>query len=314
MGTPGTIDRRRRWRIALMMAVLFLGACSSGVSGPPPTPPEQTEQPDSTSAAKEATVLPTAGEPATAVAVTQPADPVPPVDTAPQEESAAASAEDWAWRPSPDFLHLWEPAETLWDLHEPPNPNPGGWWVHRSLTPLPAPDGAELSFVQWRGQYVVDPWAVYAVVERSGHQVYMSPRLGDELTWYQVVTREGIPGFAVVVGTYHHAGQREWLAGTAVIPYTDHFGPEQLVPPGLYGGSLLTSDQSGLRAWAGQWPDIEEDGEIVNCLMCPQHMTVTPFTWDGWTLVEGESYRTRGQYQIWELGAGLEDPPQSAEP
>lgn len=210
-------------------------------------------------------------------------------------EPAAAGAKDAPMRPLETGHFAWERDTARVCAYE--QPGPGAWWIHTAPLTLPGLDGAAVRFCQWRGESVLAPWGVYARVDRGITHLYESPRLGDELNWYDVITHPNQPGFALVVGLINHAGQREWTAAAAAVPHGGkEFGQVHFVGAGIFGGTALSPDRTRLHAWQGQHPTGME-GVVINCLLCPQHMTVTQYTWDErWEPKPGAEARTRLTY------------------
>lgn len=228
---------------------------------------------------------------------------------------AAESAKDAVMRPVETGRFAWRIDSVKHCAYPAPGGDEGAWWVHDASTQLPGLDGASLRFCQWRGKTILSRWAVHAVVEQSGRQLYASPRLGDELNWYEVATLPERTGFALVVGLTNHAGQREWMASAQVIPYDRGFREARAMGAGIFGGTMLSPDRTRLIAWHGQHANMME-GVVINCLLCQQHMTVREYTWgEGWEPRPGPERRTRLMYTLGSPNAALEPPvaPRAAE-
>ena len=214
---------------------------------------------------------------------------------APRPEPAAAGAKDAPMRPIETGHFTWERDTARVCAYD--QTGPGAWWIHAAPLALPGLDGAAVRFCQWRGESVQAPWGVYARVDRGITRLYASPRLGDELNWYDVVTHPNQPGFALVVGLINHAGERQWTASAAAVSYSGkEFDQVHFVGAGIFGGTALSADRTRLHTWQGQHPTGME-GVVINCMLCPQHMTVTQYTWgDRWDPKPGAEVRTRLTY------------------
>ena len=230
--------------------------------------------------------------------------------------SAACTAPQTAARTAADGdARLIEPGRFTWDedvgkicAYPDPTKSPGSWWTHVAALELPGLEGAAARFCQWRGESIMQRWAVHLRVDRGITRLYESPRLGDELNWYDVATHPNRPGFALVVGLIEHAGPREWSATAAIIPYENGFGDVRPVLGGIFGGTALAADRLKLYGWHGQHANSME-GVVINCPLCPQHMTVTEYTWgEHWEARPGKERRTRLPYTPGDSKAAQELP------